>query len=30
VTGSGFLSLAGAGNDVVADKFTFTGEGGAT
>jgi hypothetical protein len=30
VTGSGFLSLSGAGNDIVANKFTFTGEGGAT
>jgi hypothetical protein len=30
VTGSGFLSLAGATNDIVANKFTFTGEGGAT
>jgi hypothetical protein len=30
VTGTGFLSLSGATNDIVADKFTFTGEGGAT
>ncbi|WP_228535189.1 DUF4214 domain-containing protein [Noviherbaspirillum malthae] len=30
VTGSGFLSLSGAGNDIVANKFTFTGEGGTT
>ncbi|WP_194444871.1 MBG domain-containing protein, partial [Parapedobacter pyrenivorans] len=30
VTGTGFLSLAGANNDIVASKFTFTGEGGAT
>ncbi|SFM94519.1 hypothetical protein SAMN05421880_1651, partial [Nitrosomonas nitrosa] len=30
VTGNGFLSLAGATNDIVASKFTFTGEGGAT
>ncbi|WP_172969643.1 DUF4347 domain-containing protein, partial [Rhodanobacter sp. T12-5] len=30
VTGTGFLSLSGATNDIVANKFTFTGEGGAT
>ncbi|GAA4102880.1 MBG domain-containing protein [Mucilaginibacter panaciglaebae] len=30
VTGTGFLSLNGATNDIVANKFTFTGEGGAT
>jgi hypothetical protein len=30
VTGSGFLSLAGASNDIVANKLTLTGEGGAT
>jgi len=30
VTGSGFLSLSGANNDIVADKLTFTGEGGGT
>jgi hypothetical protein len=30
VTGAGFLSRAGATNDIVANKFTFTGEGGAT
>jgi len=30
VTGSGFLSLSGATNDIVANKFTFTGQGGAT
>ncbi|SFJ96018.1 MBG domain-containing protein [Parapedobacter indicus] len=30
VTGTGFLSLAGANNDIVANKFTFTGEGGTT
>ena len=30
VTGTGFLHLSGATNDIVADKFTFTGEGGAT
>ena len=30
VTGTGFLSLAGSDNDIVADKFTFTGEGGET
>ncbi|MDO1530354.1 Ig-like domain-containing protein [Fulvimonas sp. R45] len=30
VTGTGFLPLNGAANDIVADKFTFTGEGGAT
>jgi hypothetical protein len=30
VTGTGFLPLYGASNDVVANKFTFTGEGGAT
>jgi hypothetical protein len=30
VTGTGFLSKSGATNDVVANKFTFTGEGGAT
>src|SRR5690606_30140057 len=30
VTGAGFLSLNGANNDIVANKFTFTGEGGGT
>ncbi len=30
VTGGGFLSLAGANNDIVVSKLTFTGEGGAT
>jgi len=30
VTGSGFLKLSGATNDIVANKFTFTGEGGST
>ncbi|WP_172147244.1 DUF4347 domain-containing protein [Pseudomonas tumuqii] len=30
VSGSGFLSASGASNDIVANKFTFTGEGGAT
>ncbi|PPL00361.1 Ig-like domain-containing protein [Parapedobacter indicus] len=30
VTGMGFLSLAGSNNDIVAGKFTFTGEGGET
>ncbi len=30
VTGSGFSSLTGATNDIVANKFTFTGQGGAT
>ena len=30
VTGTSFLSLSGATNDIVANKFTFTGEGGAT
>src|SRR6185503_16231584 len=30
VTGAGFLSLSGATNDIVANKFTITGEGGAT
>ncbi|HEX2829699.1 MAG TPA: DUF4347 domain-containing protein [Burkholderiales bacterium] len=30
VTGAGFLSLSGATNDIVANRFTFTGEGGAT
>ncbi len=30
VTGSGFLKLNGANNDIVANKLTFTGEGGAT
>ncbi|MBS4095836.1 MAG: hypothetical protein KGZ83_03250, partial [Sulfuricella sp.] len=30
VTGTGFLSFSGATNDIVANKFTFTGEGGAT
>jgi len=30
VTGTGFLKLNGASNDIVANKFTFTGEGGAT
>ena len=29
-TGTGFLGLAGATNDIVANKFTFTGEGGST
>ncbi len=28
VTGSGFLKLGGATNDIVANKFTFTGQGG--
>jgi len=28
VTGTGFLSLSGATNDIVANKFTLTGEGG--
>ncbi|CDL01236.1 conserved protein of unknown function [Magnetospirillum gryphiswaldense MSR-1 v2] len=30
LTGTGFLKLNGATNDIVANKFTFTGEGGAT
>ncbi|PSJ18892.1 beta strand repeat-containing protein [Nitrosomonas supralitoralis] len=30
VTGSGFLSRNGAANDIIANKFTLTGEGGAT
>ncbi|MER2512307.1 MAG: DUF4214 domain-containing protein, partial [Nitrosomonas ureae] len=30
VTGSGFSGLNGASNDIIANKFTFTGEGGAT
>ncbi|SDH13381.1 DUF4347 domain-containing protein [Nitrosomonas sp. Nm132] len=30
VTGSGFLSRSGPANDIVASKFTFTGEGGIT
>ncbi|HEY0769022.1 MAG TPA: hypothetical protein VGD31_01720, partial [Sphingobacteriaceae bacterium] len=30
VTGTGFLSASGATNDIVANKFTFTGEGGTT
>ena len=30
VTGTGFLSLSGATNDIDASKFTFTGEGSAT
>jgi hypothetical protein len=30
VTGTGFLKLSGATNDIVANKFTVTGEGGAT
>ena len=30
VTGTGFLSASGAANDIVANKFTLTGEGGAT
>jgi hypothetical protein len=30
VTGTGFLKLIGANNDIVANKFTITGEGGAT
>jgi LPXTG-site transpeptidase (sortase) family protein len=30
VTGSNFPSLSGASNDIVANKLTFTGEGGAT
>ncbi len=30
VTGTGFSSLAGAANDIVANKFTLTGEGGST
>lgn len=30
VTGTGFLKLSGATNDIVANKFIFTGEGGAT
>ncbi|MBI5936822.1 MAG: fibronectin type III domain-containing protein [Betaproteobacteria bacterium] len=30
VTGSGLLKLSGATNDIVANKFTFTGQGGGT
>nr|MBA2483963.1 DUF4347 domain-containing protein [Nitrosomonas sp.] len=30
VTGAGFLSSNGAANDIIANKFTLTGEGGAT
>src|SRR5436190_1128166 len=30
VTGSGYKQLGGATNDIVANKFTFTGEGGST
>src|SRR3990167_2405874 len=30
VTGTGFLSVSGASNDIVANKFTLTGEGGST
>ncbi len=30
VTGTNFLKSSGAANDIVANKFTFTGEGGAT
>ncbi|MBL0142398.1 MAG: IPTL-CTERM sorting domain-containing protein [Betaproteobacteria bacterium] len=30
VTGTGFLSRSGAANDIVANKFTITGQGGAT
>src|SRR5690606_28120656 len=30
VTGTGFLSAAGPNNDIVANKFTFAGEGGGT
>ena len=30
ITGTGFLTLSGIGNDVVASKLTLTGEGGAT
>ena len=30
VTGTDFLKLTGASNDIVANKFTFTGEGGLT
>jgi len=30
VTGTGFLAKAGAANDIVANKFTVTGDGGAT
>src|SRR5690606_33831955 len=30
VTGTGFLTLSGANNDIVASKFTLMGEGGAT
>lgn len=30
VTGTGFLSASGLANDIVANKFTFTGEGGST
>lgn len=30
VTGTGFLSVTGSSNDIIANKFTFTGNGGAT
>src|SRR5699024_3549506 len=30
VTGNGFLTRSGATNDILANKFTFTGEGGTT
>ncbi|SFM87486.1 protein of unknown function, partial [Nitrosomonas nitrosa] len=30
ITGTGFLSRSGATNDIIASKFTFTGEGGET
>ncbi|MGM9516548.1 DUF4347 domain-containing protein, partial [Roseateles sp. DB2] len=30
ITGTGFLSLSGIGNDIIASKLTLTGEGGAT
>jgi hypothetical protein len=30
ITGTGFLTAAGGTNDIVANKFTFTGEGGST
>ena len=30
LTGTGFSKLSGASNDIVANKFTFTGEGGST
>ena len=30
VTGTGFLPLSGSANDIVANKFTFKGEGGFT